>query len=473
MPVQDRLVQVFDASDASDATGSAVSPGMHGSQNQAPSSASVASLSAHTQILPTANIKVIGVGGAGGNAVSHMIANDLGGVDFICANTDAQALSRAGASTMIQLGATGLGAGARPEVGEACAREADEQIRAALNGVQMLFITAGLGGGTGTGAAPVIAKIAKEMDILTVAVVTKPFEFEGTRRARAAQEGLSELEAHTDSLIVILNDRLLEVLGDDVTQDYAFAQANEVLRSAVAGIASVIQVPGHINVDFEDVKTIMERPGRAMMGTAQCSGPDRALKAAEHAIACPLLEGIDLSGASGLLVLISASRSTFKLAETRTIMTAVNRYAHPDAQIKMGTAFDDSLGEELRVTVIATGLTAQKQPAVVRMGMRQVAGTDMTGGQSSQVVHPFGLVAEAVPSSQRGGEAIGATGGQRAPSAGWGYSSPESKRQGSRNDSYPAVWRNGRIAATAKVDAMAAGGMEDLEIPAFLRKQAD
>ena len=218
-------------------------------------------------------IKVIGVGGGGGNAVEHMIEEGVQGVDFVCANTDAQALNRSAAHHLIQLGTTGLGAGAKPEAGKAAAEEAVDRIRQAIEGAHMLFITAGMGGGTGTGAAPVIARVAKEMGILTVGVVTKPFEFEGNRRMKSADAGVAELEANVDSLIVILNDKLLDVLGDDITQDQAFAYANDVLKNAVGGISDIIHMPGLVNVDFEDVKTVMSEPGKAMMGTAIASGP--------------------------------------------------------------------------------------------------------------------------------------------------------------------------------------------------------
>ncbi len=259
-------------------------------------------------------IKVIGVGGGGGNAVEHMIANSVQGVEFVCANTDAQALIRSNANRTIQLGLSGLGAGSKPDKGREAAEAAVEDIRAAIDGSHMLFITAGMGGGTGTGAAPVIARVAKEMGILTVGVVTKPFEWEGNRRMKNADEGLSELEANVDSLIVVLNEKLLEVLGDDVSQEEAFSHANDVLRNAVGGIAEIINEYGHVNVDFEDVRTVMGEPGKAMMGTARASGPDRARIAAEQAVACPLLEGIDLSGAKGVLVLVTAARGSLKLS---------------------------------------------------------------------------------------------------------------------------------------------------------------
>jgi cell division protein FtsZ len=306
-------------------------------------------------------IKVIGVGGGGGNAVEHMIDRSVGGVEFICANTDAQALTRSAAHRTIQLGVSGLGAGSKPEKGRHAAEDAIEDIRAAIEGAHMLFITAGMGGGTGTGAAPVIARVAKEMGILTVGVVTKPFDWEGGRRMDNADAGLSELEANVDSLIVVLNEKLLEVLGDDITQDEAFAHANDVLKNAVGGIAEIINVPGHVNVDFEDVRTVMGEPGKAMMGTAVASGPDRARIAAEQAVACPLLEGIDLSGARGVLVLITAAKGSLKLSESKLAMNTIRAYASADAHVIYGTAYDDGLGDNIRVTVVATGLSRQGQ----------------------------------------------------------------------------------------------------------------
>ncbi len=385
-------------------------------------------------------IKVIGVGGGGGNAVDHMIAEGVQGVEFICANTDAQALNRSGADQLIQLGTTGLGAGAKPEVGKEAAEEAIDRVREAIAGAHMLFITAGMGGGTGTGAAPVIARVAREMGILTVGVVTRPFEFEGLRRAKAADLGITELESNVDSLIVILNDKLLDVLGDDATQDQAFAHANDVLKNAVGGISDIIHVPGHVNVDFEDVKTVMSEPGKAMMGTAQAGGPDRATKAAEYAVACPLLEGIDLSGARGVLVLIAANRNTFKLSESRNAMNTIRRYAAEDAHVIYGTAYDDQLGDQLRVTVIATGLSPAKR-AQTPMTVVHSATAQRTGTDNMPVTHV--VSAGAVQS-------------------GHDYSAL----------STPSVWRNGRTAA-AKVDALASNGMDEIEIPAFLRKQAD
>ncbi len=384
-------------------------------------------------------IKVMGVGGGGGNAVEHMIAQGVQGVEFICANTDAQALNRSAAHQLIQLGSSGLGAGAKPDVGRAAAAEAEGRIRQAIEGAHMLFLTAGMGGGTGTGAAPVIARVAREMGILTVGVVTKPFEFEGPRRMKAADTGLAELEANVDSLIVILNDKLLDVLGDDVTQDQAFAFANDVLKNAVGGISDIIHIPGLVNVDFEDVKTVMSEPGKAMMGTATASGPDRAAKAAESAVACPLLEGIDLSGARGVLVLIAANRNTFKLSESRNVMNTIRRYAADDAHVIYGTAYDEGLGDQLRVTVIATGLSPAK---------RQQA--------------PISVV-QSAPLMRTGTDGLPIL--------------THHVHQGAQQHDYtalntPSVWRNGRTAA-AKVDALVSNGMDEIEIPAFLRKQAD
>ncbi|NBD20846.1 cell division protein FtsZ [Aquabacterium fontiphilum] len=395
-------------------------------------------------------IKVIGVGGGGGNAVEHMIQQGVQGVQFICANTDSQALNRSSAEMHLQLGNSGLGAGAKPEAGRAAAEEAIDEIRNSLDGAHMVFITAGMGGGTGTGAAPVIARVAKEMGILTVGVVTKPFEFEGNRRLKQADQGLAELEANVDSLIVVLNEKLLEVLGDDITQEEAFAKANDVLKNAVGGISDIIHIPGLVNVDFEDVKTVMSEPGKAMMGTATATGPDRATKAAEAAVACPLLEGIDLSGARGVLVLIAAGKANFKLSESRNAMNTIRRYAAEDAHVIYGTAYDESLGDALRVTVIATGLSGarrQQAPMTVVHSAPQVfarTGTDNIPVLNEPVGHaaPMGM-----------GRAMG----------GNDFSGLNT----------PSVWRSGRTQAAAKVDALASNGMDEIEIPAFLRKQAD
>lgn len=301
-------------------------------------------------------IKVIGVGGGGGNAVEHMIDKQAQGITFIAANTDKQALSRSRADIVIPLGKTGLGAGAKPEVGAQAAQEAADQIREAIEDANLLFITAGMGGGTGTGAAPVIAEIAKEMGILTVAVVTKPFDFEGTRRMRQAQAGIENLKDKVDSMIVILNDRLEEVVGGKATVVDCFAAADDVLYNACNGIAEIIHTPGLVNVDFEDLRTVMSERGTAMMGTATANGPDRARIAAEKAVACPLLEGANLQGARGLLVYITASADTMQQSEIRDVMDVMTNFVSKDAQNMVGTAFDPDMGDELRVTVVATGL---------------------------------------------------------------------------------------------------------------------
>jgi cell division protein FtsZ len=398
-------------------------------------------------------IKVIGVGGGGGNAVEHMISQGVQGVEFICANTDAQALNRSAAAQLVQLGGTGLGAGSKPEVGKSAAEEAEGRIREAIAGAHMLFITAGMGGGTGTGAAPVIARLAKEMGILTVGVVTKPFDFEGGRRSKQADAGVSELEANVDSLIVVLNEKLLEVMGDDVTQDQAFAHANDVLKNAVGGISDIIHIPGLVNVDFEDVKTVMSEPGKAMMGTAMGSGPDRATKAAEAAVACPLLEGIDLSGARGVLVLIAAARSTFKLAESKNAMNTIRRYAAEDAHVIYGTAYDDSLGDQLRVTVIATGLSSARRAQAPLTVVQTTQQTVLRTGTDNLPIMTHAMAA-----------------GTGINSSIAGLSQPQ---QDYTQLATPSVWRTGRTQAAAKVEALSSNGMDEIEIPAFLRKQAD
>ena len=384
-------------------------------------------------------IKVIGVGGGGGNAVAHMIASGVSGVEFVCANTDAQALNQSASHKLIQLGATGLGAGSKPEKGREAAEMAIDEIREAIADSHMLFITAGMGGGTGTGAAPVIARVAKEMGVLTVGVVTKPFDFEGQKRMSNADSGLTELEANVDSLIVVLNDKLLEVYGDDITQEEAFGHANDVLKNAVGGIAEIINVPGHVNVDFEDVRTVMGEPGKAMMGTASASGPDRARSAAEQAVACPLLEGIDLSGARGVLVLISAAKGSLKLKESSLAMETIRAYASPDAHVIYGTAYDDSLGDEIRVTVVATGLARA------------------AGRRQSPPLTVLRTGTDNMPVNANGADGNGASQGAYA----------------GLPTNAPRVWHNVRTQASERVNALSSGGMEDFEIPAFLRKQAD
>ena len=373
-------------------------------------------------------IKVIGVGGCGGNAVDHMIGQGVKGVEFIVANTDAQALKRNSAKIQLQLGTTvtkGLGAGANPEIGRQAAMEDRERIAELITGADMLFLTAGMGGGTGTGAAPVVAEVAKELGILTVAVVTKPFAFEG-KRQRIAQEGLDALSEHVDSLIVIPNDKLMQVLGTQVTLDDAFRSANDVLHGAVAGIAEIISCPGMINVDFADVRTVMAEMGMAMMGSAKAGGPDRARVAAEQAVACPLLEDINISDARGVLVNISASRSSFQLQEMYDVMETIKAFAAESATVIVGTVYDEALEDQLRVTIVATGLG---KPTV------------------RQQAKPLSVVAQKTGTDNHAGHVD--------------YEALEQ----------PAVIRRRNRDAT--VEAMRQSGVDMLDIPAFLRKQAD
>jgi len=400
-------------------------------------------------------IKVIGVGGGGGNAVQHMIESQVRGVEFICANTDAQALLHSRAEGQIQLGTTGLGAGSKPEKGREAAQMAEDEIRQSIAGAHMLFITAGMGGGTGTGAATVIVRIAKELGVLTVGVVTKPFEFEGSKRMSNADEGLRELEANVDSLIVVLNDKLLEVYGEDITQDEAFSHANNVLRNAVGGIAEIINVPGNVNVDFEDVRTVMGEPGKAMMGTAMASGPDRARIAAEQAVACPLLDGINLSGARGVLVLISSSKGSLKLKESSVAMETIRAYASPDAHVIYGTAYDDNLGDALRITVVATGLNRQGAKTAMPPIRVLRTGTDdpMPFAPGMPVAAGMGTASASVSPASTGAASAAPYGDLPANA--------------------PRVWFNNRTQATERVNALASGGMDDIDIPAFLRRQAD
>jgi cell division protein FtsZ len=306
----------------------------------------------------TAVIKVLGIGGGGGNAVAHMVRTGIEGVDFICANTDAQALKNAKVKTGLQIGCNitkGLGAGANPEVGRQAAMEDRDRIAAVIEGADMLFITTGLGGGTGTGAAPVVAQLAKEMGILTVAVVTKPFHMEGAKRMRVAEQGIAELTRFVDSLITIPNEKLLSVLGPQTTLLDAFRAANEVLQGAVQGIAELITRPGLINVDFADVRTVMSEMGMAMMGSGAATGQDRARLAAEAAISSPLLEDINLAGAKGILVNVTAG-ADLSIGEYQEVGDTVKQFASEDATVKIGTVIDPEISDEIRVTVVATGL---------------------------------------------------------------------------------------------------------------------
>jgi len=339
------------------------------------------------KLAPNAVIKVIGVGGGGGNAVGHMVSSHVDGVDFVCANTDAQALKSSGAKLTLQLGGNvtkGLGAGANPEVGRQAALEDRERIVELLTGADMVFITCGMGGGTGTGAAPVVAQLAKEMGILTVAIVTKPFPFEGRRRMQVALKGIEDLSQHVDSLITVPNEKLLTVLGREVTLLSAFKAANDVLLGAVQGIADLITRPGLINVDFADVRTVMSEMGMAMMGTGAARGDDRAVAAAEAAINNPLLEDVNLSGACGILVNVTAGPN-LTMREFNEIGDVVHQFASEDATVVIGTALDPELQDDVRVTVVATGLnrgairqSARREEPVVVQRPRIVArtGTD-------------------------------------------------------------------------------------------------
>jgi len=374
---------------------------------------------------PEAVIKVVGVGGCGGNAVDHMINNGVQGVEFISMNTDAQALKRNLAKTTLQLGTgttKGLGAGANPEVGRLAAEEDRERITEMVQGADMLFITAGMGGGTGTGAAPVVAEIAREMGILTVAVVTKPFSFEG-KRQKVAAVGIEQLKQHVDSLIIIPNDRLMQVLGEDVTYEDAFRASNDVLNGAVAGIAEVINCPGMVNVDFADVRTVMSENGVAMMGSATASGPERAQMAAEQAVHSPLLEDIRLSGARGVLVNITASH-TMKLKEVHEVMNTIRSFTAEDATVIYGSVIDEAIGDALRVTIVATGLGGA---AAARQPVMQV---------------------------------VARTGTDDAVGSGVNYEELDQ----------PTALRRRR---DTTIEAMRHSGVDMLDIPAFLRKQAD
>lgn len=328
----------------------------------------------------SAVIRVIGVGGGGGNAVQQMLAAEMEGVEFVCANTDAQALKNSSARTILQLGSSitkGLGAGANPEVGRQAALEDRDRIVDLLEGADMVFITAGMGGGTGTGASPVIAQLAKEMGILTVAVVTKPFPFELKRRMSIAEEGIRELSEHVDSLITVPNEKLLSVLGRGIALREAFRAANEVLLGAVQGIAELITRPGMINVDFADVRTVMSEKGRAMMGSGRATGEERARKAAEAAINCPLLEDVNLKGARGILVNVTAGPN-LGMDEFAAVGEAVGEFASENALVVIGTVLDEAIEDELRVTVVATGLGLSEVRA--ERDMRLVAPAAAVGG---------------------------------------------------------------------------------------------
>jgi cell division protein FtsZ len=379
-------------------------------------------------------IKVIGVGGGGGNAVNHMLTSDIEGVDFICANTDAQALRSSEVRTLLQLGSSitkGLGAGADPEVGKQAAMEDRDRIHEVLEGADMVFITAGMGGGTGTGAAPVVAEVARELGILTVAVVTKPFGFEGGRRLKIAEEGMEALSHNVDSLITIPNEKLLKVLGKEMSLLNAFKAANDVLLHAVQGIAELITRPGLINVDFADVKTVMSEMGAAMMGSGEASGENRAREAAEKAIRSPLLEDINLAGAKGILVNITAGLN-LAIGEFDEVGNTVREFADEDATVVVGTVIDPEMKDEMRVTVVATGLGEGNLAKLPKPDRQETPAVHLV---NSDIVEP---------------------------------TAPESYRELER----PTVLRNGASTRSGG-DSAADGNLDYLDIPAFLRRQAD
>ncbi|WP_281851323.1 cell division protein FtsZ [Pseudomonas helleri] len=391
-------------------------------------------------------MKVIGVGGGGGNAVNHMVKSNIEGVEFICANTDAQALKNIGARTILQLGTgvtKGLGAGANPEVGRQAALEDRERIAEVLQGTNMVFITTGMGGGTGTGAAPIIAEVAKEMGILTVAVVTRPFPFEGRKRMQIADEGIRLLSESVDSLITIPNEKLLTILGKDASLLSAFAKADDVLAGAVRGISDIIKRPGMINVDFADVRTVMSEMGMAMMGTGCASGPNRAREATEAAIRNPLLEDVNLEGARGILVNITAGPD-LSLGEYSDVGSIIEAFASEHAMVKVGTVIDPDMRDELHVTVVATGLGAK-------------------------IEKPVKVIDNTVQASYATASA------QPAPSR----QEPRVERQelpavNYRDLDRPTVMRNqAQHGATAAAKLNPQDDLDYLDIPAFLRRQAD
>lgn len=378
-------------------------------------------------------IKVIGVGGGGGNAIEHMVAHSIEGVEFIAINTDAQVLRSSSANITLQIGSgvtKGLGAGANPNVGRQAAEEDRETIRQAIEGADMIFITAGMGGGTGTGAAPEVAKIAKELGILTVAVVTKPFPFEGRKRTEFAEQGIDELSKYVDSLITIPNEKLLKVMGKGTPLLQAFSAANDILRGAVQGIAELITRPGLINVDFADVKTVMSEMGTAMMGSGSARGEDRAEEASEGAIACPLLEDIDLSGARGILVNITAGPD-FSIDEFETVGNAVKAFASENATVVVGTVIDMDMTDELRVTVVATGIGAERKPDISLVSNRSAR---VSADSNEFTLHVQANGTDNVSSSV-------------------------------------TTERHRTVASEERVDS--GHDLEYLDIPAFLRKQAD
>jgi cell division protein FtsZ len=383
-----------------------------------------------------AEIKVIGIGGGGCNAVRHMISSNIDGVDFICANTDAQSLNDMPEATVLQLGGSltkGLGAGANPEVGRQAAIEDKDRIAQALDGADMVFITAGMGGGTGTGGAPVVAEVAKQMGILTVGVVTRPFGFEGRKRMELANQGITQLKERVDSLIIVPNEKLLQVLGKDMTVLNAFKQANDVLFGAVQGITDLILLDGLINVDFADVRTVMSEMGMAMMGTGEASGEDRAIVAAEAAVRCPLLEDINLHGAKGILVNITSGYDQ-TLGEFEEVGNTVREFADEDATIIVGSVFDPNLEDQLRVTVVATGL---RSPA------------EQSG--------PRAVIVDNQPPRKVGGD----------------IDYRQLDRPTINRNPRSSAMHGGSEATASQLDAQLDSQADYLDVPTFLRKQAD
>ncbi|MFP5439883.1 MAG: cell division protein FtsZ [Gammaproteobacteria bacterium] len=392
-------------------------------------------------------IKVVGVGGGGGNAVEHMVANHVEGVEFICANTDAQALKRHSARTLLQLGSQvtkGLGAGANPEIGRQAAIEDRDRIAEMLQGADMVFITAGMGGGTGTGGAPVVAEVARSMGILTVAVVTKPFPFEGPRRMKAADHGIAALAEHVDSLITIPNEKLLTVLGPRTSMLEAFKAANDVLLGAVKGIADLILHPGMINVDFADVRTVMSEMGMAMMGTGTGRGENGAREAAERALHSPLLDDVHLQGAKGILVNVTHGLN-FSMGDFTDVGNTVNAFAAQEAQIIVGTTLDESMGDEVRVTVVATGI----------------------GRAALRLVDPAPAIPAQPAAARVTTQPQGATRTVAQPAA------DAARPNYADFDRPPALRQRAQGGAAAAPAAKPAGDMDFLDIPAFLRRQAD
>lgn len=396
-------------------------------------------------------IKVLGVGGGGGNAVQHMLTTDIEGVEFICANTDAQALHGMSAGSVIQIGGEltkGLGAGANPEVGRQAAQEDRKQIQEMIQGADMIFITAGMGGGTGTGAAPIVAEVAKELGILTVAVVTKPFPFEGRKRMRIAEEGINELKDHVDSLIIIPNEKLMQVMGKNCSLINAFNAANDVLSNAVRGIADLITRPGMINVDFADVRAVMSSMGMAMMGTGHATGDDRAIVATEAAIQSPLLEDVDLKGASGILVKITAGLD-LSLGEFTEVGHIIEEYASENATVVVGTVIDPDMTDELRVTVVATGLVSNVEAQLtVETEQVKVAGSGRSSSNRSNVSGSYSQHQMDLPVKNKSRDHSGRTHLQEQVEL-------------------PAEPVQQALKKTGT------GDLDFLDIPAFLRRQAD